>query len=239
MSRRRYTRWQFEQAYARHCRTVGKAISIRRLESLWVCHRGLQRRARACKGAFNTTNKEGEARMKNAGREREERTIRRLHRELEAMGLAQATHIKRSGAARRPGELDYLRIAVANISFVRPCFAGPRQEETSLQDVSSIAEAPTSTATTTASLPPPTAADGDPPHEGAGTPLASKEGIEAQIRFQELKLTTGFGCPDRIRATIGHLRAELRELEASAPATGPAASSPEPPKDSDDRRSAQ
>jgi len=76
----------------------------------------VERKARRCTrhyGAeFRSTNDQRLAALAKDGCKRQRRTMQRIHRDLEAMDIGIAVgHIKRSGAARRPGELDCLGVA--------------------------------------------------------------------------------------------------------------------------------
>lgn len=212
MPRRRFARWQFETLFARHCRQAGKRVSRRRLESCWISYRGVLRAScRAQGGCFRTTNGQRATQMDADGRTRSVRTVQRLHRELEAMGVVTVRHVRRSGAARRPGELDCLAISLKNPSFVMPRFAEPQQGEKPPSGVSPLlAEAAPTTSTT--GLAPPSAADAEPPDEPGERPLNLEDQIAAQLRFQQHKLDIGFGDPIVIQAKMGELRRQLREL---------------------------
>lgn len=65
---------------------------------------------RSARRSFLTTNDQRARGMGKEGAARSTRTVRRIHRRLEAIGAYRVEWVKRSGAARRPGELDCLRV---------------------------------------------------------------------------------------------------------------------------------
>jgi len=75
-------------------------------------------RARGGRVSQRTTNGQRAAGMAAAGRPRCERMMQRVHRDLEAMGVLRVRHVRKSGAARRRGELDCLRLCSAPIGVV-------------------------------------------------------------------------------------------------------------------------
>jgi hypothetical protein len=163
-----------------------------------------------------------------AGKPRSMRHVRRMNQRLEALGLAVFTHLRDQGS--RPGRKDclVLEIRTPEIQNVTP----PAGAGTTPSG-GGVPALPTESTSTDSVAP---AARAMPPDGGDQLRAAKRAELEAAIEFQELKLRIGFAPPAMARATLGRLRAEVALLD---PASGPAASSPEPQRDSNDRRSAR
>lgn len=217
-------RWQFAQAYARLCRErdlyqgghATRAGYELGLETRWIAYRGLARRARTGSRSFRSTNGQRCAQLAADGRIRGRRTVQRVHRDLEAMGVARISHIRRSGAARRPGELDCLSIVFLGRSRVTPGYAEPRQGGP-LQGPPACLGA---TATAKALIPPPSAADDEPPDEPGERPSTETERIAARVRFLQLRLGYPFGNVDAIRSELASLSGQDLPRIASTTSRG-------------------
>jgi hypothetical protein len=182
-----YRRANFDALYAEHCRSTGKRMSDRGRQTRWIAYQGIVRAIRSRSGAIRTSNGQRAQQYAKDGRARSTRTVRRCHRDLEAMGMIVVRHVVKSGPARRPGELDCLAIALQPLrgqSFVRPLR-------------SRVGRQALNPACTTMS-PPPTAAENDPDgrwHPPPSTTLAS-DGSE-----NDAAIWGGIGLPgaERVR----------------------------------------
>lgn len=110
----------FRVIEAERRRERGVQPSERGTMTLWAEYQSCMRAYRAQGNFFGTTNAQRARALALRGRPRCERTIRRAHKELHAMGLLTRTHIRRSAFRKpgfqRPGRRDYLRVQVQ--SFV-------------------------------------------------------------------------------------------------------------------------
>lgn len=160
------------------------------------------------------------------------RTVQRLHRKLEAMGLVAFHPMKRKGS--KPGERDYLVMEVRtpeNPACHPPAKGGsgncPKGRVPALPAKESTQKSGES------GLPPPSAADADPPDEPAERQITERERIEAAIRFTEQKAAAGWSTHG-LRLRLHELRRQLRELNQLTlgdPACHPPLASSEPGSD--------
>lgn len=158
---------------------------------------------------FRTTNLEIVTALELAEHPRCDRTVRRAHRDLEAMGVLSVRHIVKSGPARRPGELDCLEICLRR-GCVRPPLRGASR-------AGSKAGRPAQSVEN--DLSPPTSSAERAPPDGGNDQNGANEGAE----------TDGFvPSPE----TLAYLRARLESLQADiARAQSSGTTNPDVPTD--------
>lgn len=193
-------------------------------DTLWTHYLSVWRLYRACGQHARTTNGQRGAALSSRGRPRCRRTIQRLNRRCAELGLALFVHRRDQGAT--PGRRDCLvvEIRTPHAQHVTPpagAGAVPSRDEAPALPAPST---PPASAGCAGRVPP----DGGGQRQAATPPVTWKEQLEAEIRFQQLKLDAGWPQP-QIRLTLERLQAQLRLLEATP---SPAPGSP-PPEDSD------
>lgn len=210
ISRREFDQ-RYEAAFPRPERPTAALSWERGRETLWehvlACYALLCARGQHCR----TTNGQRGQALSSRGRPRCRRTLQRYSRKLERLGLATVLHVRKP-----PGQRDCLAIEWHVTRRVRGLHVTP-PSGTGNPGLRPGGCRPQSTATD--SLPPPTAADETPPAAPAERP-ASREGeLEAQIQFQQLKLSIGFGEPGLIRRELDRLEAQLGQERARIAST--------------------
>jgi hypothetical protein len=221
---RQFSRKSFRRRWDQLQRECGKyqapgatrAAYDRAERTRWVALQGIVRRARVSGVVFDTTNRQRADQYAQDGRERDIRTIQRCHRDLEAMGYVWVKHRRRSGAARIPGQLDYLRIIVR--SPYRACVMPHVVEQSNRgADHPRPLDSSFEPARTDHDKDPPPAAPDDTP-ASAGDDRATGEAAELRraIAFQQQKLDAGWN-PDRVHAELRRLRQLLRLSEGGPP----------------------
>jgi hypothetical protein len=200
---RRVSRDEFDARYAacwpRPEHPAAAAQWERGRETVWqhvlACYALLCARGQHCR----TTNGQRGTALTARGRPRCRRTLQRYSRKLEQMGLASVLHVRRP-----PGRKDCLAIEW-HVTRRLPCLSPPLRERGTLGSAEGVPRRP-------ASLPPPAAAESGPPDKPAERPVTRREELEAQIRFQQLKLDAGWRSP-AIHRTLETLRLALRQVE--------------------------
>lgn len=147
---RQVGRDEFERLYREMCEREELVFDRRGLNSCWCLYVSLMSRYRAQGNGYETTNAQTCKAMAARDRPRCRRTVQRLRRRLAAMGVMDFHHVKRSGAERRPGELDSLRVvllhlrrAAANVtlrSWSEPALTGRRLRRKALSPPPSAAD---------------------------------------------------------------------------------------------------
>lgn len=166
---------------------------------------------------FYATNPQRAEGLELRGRKRCDRTIRRHHRRLEAMGLLAARWDRRSGAARRPGEMDRLEITFFDRACVRPPLRGTKSAAPPLKGGAVKADLdPTSGQTSTKKRGPPLPPAGTAHNEGA--PKMPTSTVASQAHPNGIVAIGLVVCPDSCVLSVKHLppplAAQRRQLLA-------------------------
>ena len=174
-------------------------------ETLWEHYRSVFTGFRAQGQHYRTTNGQRGAALALRGRPRSRRTVQRLNRKLDLLGVAHVGHYKDQGA--RPGHKDCLVVEIRTPSklHVTPLLRSSGNPPEGR-------EVPTATATSTTSVPPTSSAmppDGGDQRQAPPAPGTEKGELAAQIEFLQLKLEL-WGPNAKAQAKLHHLRAQAR-----------------------------
>lgn len=174
----------------------------RKREAVWEHCVSSERLVRARGQHVGTTRGRRARALELRGHPRCDRTIYTYNQLLEAMGIAGFQHVK---APR--GRKDYLRVEwrMSRRLPISPC-----RQPCGTGNTTSFAGVPRRS---TASIPPPTAADPDPPDKPAERPATDEEQLAAQVRFLEAQQRFGIGSADLIDRKLMVARRQLSLLE--------------------------
>lgn len=173
---------EFEQRYRAMCEAQGIPFDRRGMNTTLELYRVQLTAYRAQGQDYETTNAQAARALELRDRPRCRRTIQRIRKRLEAMGLIAYEHVRRSGHLRIPGQMDTLRVRClcpARANVTPPTGA---RAASALRALDAAALASTAQ---TALIPPPTAADGVGPLRGPGT---EEEQDRSRLRWLQLKL---------------------------------------------------
>lgn len=107
---RQVTRDEFTRLYEAMCAREGVPCDPRGENTAYTLYAVEMAAYRAQGQDFETTNGQRSAALSSRGRPRARRTVQRTRARLAAMGLVRYHHLRRSGPARVPGQLDTLRV---------------------------------------------------------------------------------------------------------------------------------
>ena len=259
----RLDRWRFSRRYHKVLRRSGRYMTAgatqaaydRGLETRWQAYQQLQRRVKIEGRRFRTTNRQRAQAALSAGRWRVlrpregtiaedpssplgARTMRRIHRDLEAMGLVRVKWVVKSGPARRPGQLDCLEVVVFDRAYVRPPLRGRKAK--GLRPLTSPSPSPDVDGLEGSAACGGRQKGPAPPLGDAGRTLTEerqttmrdtsverrqelRQELTVAIRHQYMMIHAGFD-QEKCRTRIGALAAELRRIP-----TGPALGEPGSP----------
>lgn len=197
---------EFEERYRAMCEREEIPFDPRGLNSTHALYLVELTSYRAQGQDHETTNAQRAQALDKRGRPRCARTVQRLRKRLVAMGLVSYRHVRRSGAARVPGQMDSLRVrclcpAGANVT---PPTGARAANPTGV----AAALACTSKATATALLPPPAAADDVGAAARPETPESEKPRSDTEVRLEWLQLKAQFS-PSLLSAREAHELARL------------------------------